>query len=208
MKCDSYSEGKGTGTTGFNLAHRSLEALLDVTRTMGVDANVQSTLDSITKNCLEVFNCQQVSIMLLDDSTRELRVRSQAGEIREGLVGRTQKVGEGIAGKVAEDGKPLVLGKVIDREAFRRLRYRSKNISAAMVVPITSRGSAIGVLNITRLSHRPSYRRQDLQILYIFAEIVAVCIQHAQQIEWMKKTIRGMDPVHDHESVGGERKSA
>ena len=207
-KPKSHFDGEKQDTGTPSLARRSLDALLNVTRIMGADTNLQNILDGITRNCLDVFDCQQVSIMLLDESTQELKVRSQAGEFREGLLGSTQKVGEGIAGKVAKEGKPVILGKVIDREEFRSLRKQTENISTAMVVPITLRASSIGVLNVTSLSHGHSYQEQDLQVLHILAEIVAICIRHTQQTQWMRETIRGMDSVPDRSSDEGEKNSA
>jgi len=191
-----------------DLARRSLDALLNVTRIMARGMSLQSILDGVTGNCLDTFRCEQVSIMLLDENTQQLKVCSQAGVFREGLLGSTQKVGEGIAGKVAADGNPVILGKVIDKGTFRSLRKQSENISTAMVVPITLRANCIGVLNITSLSHGHSYHDRDLQVLEIFAEIAAVCIRHTQQAQWMRETIRGMDSVLSPSPDEGERKSA
>jgi GAF domain-containing protein len=133
--------------------------------------------------------------MLLNEETAELEVRSVAGDEAASILGHRQKVGDGVAGRVAQDGKPLVLGGRVDSHEFRDYRERQSRPSASMVVPVVLREELIGVLAINAVAPGQSYHEDDLRILQIFASIVGVCIRHYQQAEWMRETIRGLQSV-------------
>jgi putative methionine-R-sulfoxide reductase with GAF domain len=185
-------------TVGHELGHnpsdqRYYDLLLIVrriNRTWGRENNVQAVLDEITQACLEAFHCQQVSLMLMDDTRQDLIVRSAAGNGSESLLGSRQRIGDGIAGKVAEDWQPLLLGEVLDKERFRGFKEKALPVTSAMVVPIILRDDLVGILNITSRMKGQNYIQEDLEATQIFAEILAVCIRHTQQTDWMRETIQ------------------
>ncbi len=59
-----------------------LAALVNVSRVLATSTDPQAVFDSITTTCLETFDCQQTSLMLLNDQTQELEVRSVKGTTR------------------------------------------------------------------------------------------------------------------------------
>jgi transcriptional regulator with GAF, ATPase, and Fis domain len=172
---------------------RRLTAISNLTRILGSRDDLQEILDGITKTALDGFDCQQVSILLLERGGEELRICSSAGLLDKRLLGRTQKVGEGVAGRVAETGKPLILGGVIDPGQFRGYQAKLHRLTASMVVPINLRNERIGVLCISSRLPDQSYDGEDLRVLQVFSEIVAVCIRHAQRATWMRETIHGLE---------------
>jgi GAF domain-containing protein len=99
-------------------------------------------------------------------------------------------VGVGIAGKAAEEWKPLLLGEKIDPARFRDVQKKTLPITSAMVVPVILRQDLVGILNITSRIEGHRYTKDDLEAAMVFAEIVAVCIRHAQQTQWMRETIQ------------------
>jgi transcriptional regulator with GAF, ATPase, and Fis domain len=190
------------GLRGYSspLDQRFYDLLLSVrrvNRTMGRENNVQAVLDDITQACIEAFDCQQVSLMLVDEAGKELQVRSAAGVLKEAILGRTQPVGSGIAGKAAEEWKPLLLGETIDPQKFRDVQKKTLPIISAMVVPVILRQDLVGILNITSRREGHTYTKEDLDAAMVFAEIVAVTIRHAQQTQWMRETIQRLSGGDD-----------
>jgi putative methionine-R-sulfoxide reductase with GAF domain len=167
-----------------------LRALLNISRIMGAVTDPENVFSRITNTCLEIFDCQQASLMLLNDDKTDLQVRSATGHLDENKVNRaTQKVGKGIAGWVAETKQPLILGPNVDMSRYPGLQLRSHVLTAAMVVPILLRGEIYGVLNISSRSSGVTYDEDDLQALQVFAENAGTVIRHSEQAEWMRKMI-------------------
>ena len=169
-----------------------LSALLNVSHIMGSEVSLPNVFDAVTKLCREAFACEQVSLMLVDKESQELVVRSASGHRDPAKVlGTRQKLGEGIAGRVAADGKPVLLGPGNpDPAHFQALRKQAAALTAAMVVPIRVRDELVGILNVASHDTATTFDDEDLQALQVFAENVGACIRHAEQAEWMRQLIR------------------
>ena len=167
-----------------------LHALLNVTRMMGATADLGSIFDAITNTCLEIFDCNRASLMLLNRETDELEMMAASGQLNHNnFKSAKQPVGVGVAGYVASNKKSVVLGANIDPKQYPGLELKAKNLTAAMVCPILVRDELVGVLNISSKIPSTTYSQQDLQALEVFAENAGTCIHQAERAEWMRQTI-------------------
>lgn len=173
-------------------SRRRLYALLNVSRFIGLQSDLQSVFESITKACIETFMCDQASLMLYDPNRKRLVVRAASGhEDVSKVLGSEKEVGEGIAGWVAKHKQALILGQE-SAAAHPELKLLSKTLCAAIVVPIILRDELVGVINISSRSPDVTYVDDDLHALKVFAENAGACIRHAEQAEWMRKTIASL----------------
>jgi len=171
-----------------------LFALLNVTRTLATETDPEVIFEVITTACRETFACEQVSLMLLEREAEELVVRAATGHANEEEV-RSHRVrmGQGIAGWVAENRQPLILGKTVDPARYPGFTPRNQNLSAAMVVPIMVRDELVGVLNVGSRADAREYKEDDLRALMVFAENAGITCRHAEQTNWMRETIHRLD---------------
>jgi len=167
-----------------------LHALLNVSRMMGAISDPESVFKGITDTCIEIFECQQASLMLLNASSQTLEVRAYTGHLNGSeLDGAARHISEGVAGWVARNQKPLVLGPRIDRSQYPDLELNSLDLTAAMVVPIVTRNELVGVLNISSRVPDVDYTDEDVRALEVFAENAGAVIRHSERAEWMRQTI-------------------
>lgn len=180
-----------------------LAALVNVSRVLATSTDPQAVFDSITTTCLETFDCQQTSLMLLNDQTQELEVRSVKGHdqmARE--LATLQKVGQGIVGWVAERRKPFVLGRDTGPSSVNGLAPTEAPLpAAAMVVPVSLRGELVGVLSVSSSKPGLIYSEEELQALQVFAETAGICCRHAEQTDWMRQTIQRLDAALQERGV-------
>ena len=170
-----------------------LHALLNVSRMMGSVTDPSSVFQAITSTCLEIFDCHQSSLMILNTETNMLEMKAATGHInREKLYKVQQPVGQGIAGYVAERKEPIILGKNVDPTKYPGLKIQTMKLTAAMVVPIIVRDELVGVLNISSRAPNTIYLEEDLRALEVFAENAGTCIRQAERSEWMRQTIEQM----------------
>lgn len=120
------------------------------------------------------------SIMVLDEEAGELRIAFADGLSADTVRSARQKLGEGVAGKVAQEGRPLIINEKISDPRFRDTRERSR-ISAAMSAPIQLDGRVIGVLNVS--SDRPDRRftSHDLEKLTQIASQISAILERVVQ---------------------------
>jgi hypothetical protein len=171
-----------------------LMAVCSVSQAMASENAPQAVFDSITRTCFGVFKCDRVSLMLRDRATEELEIRAALGHDKSGgVIGARQKIGQGIAGWVAEHREPLVLGETVDASRFPGFEPKKSGLTAALVVPIVVRDELVGVISLSSREPGNAYDQQDLQALQVFAWNAGLCIRHAEQTGWMRQTIWNLE---------------
>lgn len=166
-----------------------LFALLNVSRIMGIETDLQGVFDCITRLCVETFGGDRSSLMLFDKNKGDLVVRSANGNNCERLIGRRQDLGDGIAGWAAKNRKALFLSRNADTSMYPGIDVEDTTALAAMVVPIIVRDELVGVLNVSTKHADVEYDEEDLRALQVFAENAGSCIRHTEHAEWMRVTI-------------------
>lgn len=169
-----------------------LRALLSVSQKMSMETDTQRVFQAITDICVETFDCQRSSLMLVDKDRGELIIDSVSGETEKDILKKRIEIGEGIAGWVAEKKKPVLIRNSSDFDKYPELEFNNPAVLSAMIVPIILRDEVIGVLNISSKSENTSFNKEDLNILQVFAENVGVCIRHKEQTDWLKSMIESI----------------
>ena len=145
------------------------------------EGSLLAVLDRITRVCSDMFDCQQVSLMLLDSGGHELEVRSPVGHGAPALVpGAKQFVGDGIAGWVAESRQPLLIGPQDDLTRFKGFQPKVEPPSAVMVAPMVLGGELIGVLSLSTRTPEVVYDADDLRVAQLFALNAGLLIRYAE----------------------------
>lgn len=167
-----------------------LRMLYDVGRALSVVDNRNYLLTKILQQAASIAKAEKGSIMLFDDASEklvvqvvfgigaELEQRILKGEIETTVLRR----GEGIAGKVAQSGVPIVVNHVNQNPAGFVQADRSK-VSSILCVPLKLHKDVIGVLNITNKKDGESFSDDDLQIIEQVADQAAVAIHNSRLYE-------------------------
>lgn len=115
------------------------------------------------------------SVMFLHKPAKELTIEAAKG-IPDAIVKNTRvKLGNGIAGLAAEEGRPLLLDNTLADN--RLLQYFKKpHLNSSMVIPLkTEEGGVLGVLNVGALNtSQVRFNKNTLQMMDIFAGLAAV----------------------------------
>jgi signal transduction histidine kinase len=113
--------------------------------------------------------------------TQHLECRSVHGVDSDFVKDARIKVGEGIAGYVAQHGEPLVLNDDDVQRKFAASKKTGRNITSALCIPLMVKGRAIGVLNIKRIDRDRSFSVGDARILAVFGEHAAIAIERVEE---------------------------
>ncbi len=137
-------------------------------------------LDLIVTTAMEVTDAERGSVMLLDPEDNTLTIKAAKG-IDEDIVGKTRlKLGEGIAGRVAFTGKPLLLSRTEEEKKLESLRHRDEEINSAISVPLRIEERIVGTLNVSESARPNQFRDEDLRALTLFADQAALALEKAQ----------------------------
>jgi len=92
------------------------------------------------------------------------------------------KVGEGLSGRVAQSGQPLVVKDVSADPRLTRMVVREEGLRSLACVPIRSKGKVLGVLFAVTRGYR-EFTDQDVGLLTAIGHQVGVAIENAHLFE-------------------------
>ena len=87
-------------------------------------------------------------------------------------------MGKGFAGRVAADGRPVILADVDHADVLNPI-LRKKGIKSLVGVPLRVRNDVIGVLHVGTLVHR-AFTTADVELLSLVADRVAVAVERGR----------------------------
>jgi len=144
--------------------------------------NLEAVLTKVVKSIRKYFNYLICDVLLLDEQEENLYIAATDGYLAENRRNTRIKLGEGVTGKVAVSGKPLLVPDVTKFEGYVQ---RAKEVRSEVAVPLKVLDELIGVLNVesTKLN---AFDKQDLRLLSILSTPVAIAIQNARLHQKMK----------------------
>jgi len=166
-------------------AAAEFSTLYEVSKVLSSTIEFSDLLSFIIDCSVETMHADIGSIMLLDKGDNELRIVVSRGLSPEIVKGTHLKLGEGIAGWVAEKGKPLLLNDVVSDSRFKNHEMR-KELYSAISVPLKVKEEVIGVINIGNISSR-EFIDDDLRLLSTLTGEAAVSIYNAQLFDELEE---------------------
>ncbi len=91
-----------------------IKALSKISEAITSDLYLEDILKLIVAVTAEVMGSKICSLMLLDPEKKELTIKATQSMSREYLNKSPLKLGEGIAGKVALENKPIVVSNILE----------------------------------------------------------------------------------------------
>lgn len=102
-------------------------------------------------------------------------------------------LGEGIAGKVAQTGLPMLLSERPDPREFESFVEKDRHLRSSISIPLKAAARTVGVLNLNITSGNNVFHDDDLRMAQVFGEQAAMAIHKAQLLEESQQ--RGADLV-------------
>lgn len=157
--------------------------LMELGRTLTSTLELDELYNQISKLVQRAFLCDTMSLMLLEErnGTPHLVLAAQVGLPSQVSEEAEAPLEESIAGRVAQEGRPLLL-LGLEGTPYEHLA-RGGAIGSAMSIPLKVQRRTIGVLNVNRRPGRSSYTDHDVQLLHVFASQIAIAIQNAHLYE-------------------------
>lgn len=142
-----------------------------------------------TRRAAQAMEAQACTLMLLDEATQTLSIAASYGLPDKLIAEARVPLGEGVAGKVALTGEPMLINDLDAEPSLRHLPRRAE-ISSSICVPLRNQENAvIGVLAIRRLKPSPPFTQEDLRLFVIFANQVANALENARLYQRLKQNV-------------------
>jgi signal transduction histidine kinase len=167
--------------------YRELLAISRISAAVSGLRDLEAILEVALDTVLDIMNGEIGGILLIDEQTQTLSYRVYRGLSDEFAKGMRLKMGEGIAGRVAQSGKAVLVEDISTDPRAAWLSLISKEgIKAFISVPLRSKDSVLGVLNVASRMPR-SFTRDDMHLLHTIGDQLGVAIEQAELYERLKR---------------------
>lgn len=159
---------------------KQLEAISKVSRSITSNLYLEDILKLIVTVTAEIMDSKICSLMLIDEKTGNLVLKATQSMSEAYNKKPHLKIGEGVAGKVALENKPIAV-----YDLSREPEYKSKaiaekeNLKSLLSVPLAVKGKVIGVLN-NYTSYPHKFTKDEINILTTVASQASIVIENSE----------------------------
>ena len=194
---ESLSSQIGAGIENAQLYEMANKQLAEVSMLYMLADQISSSLDTstildrVTDILKRVLNCRGCVLFLLDEDREWLEIQVSSGIKPQWRQARL-RLGEGIAGRVAQTGQPIYIPDAHQDPDFIVF---DPAVRSLLVVPLMYKGEVIGTLNVD--DDRPAAFPPDtVRILSIAGAQVAAAIENARLFEALKERAERLAQAH------------
>jgi signal transduction histidine kinase len=167
--------------------HSELIALSRVSAAVSGLRDLDGIFEVALDTVLDVMNGSIGWVQLVDEAEEALTIKVLRGLPEKYRPEMRLKLGEGIAGVVAETGKAILVEDLsVDARAAWPNIISNEDLKAFVSVPLRAKDTVLGVLNVT--SREPHhFTRDDMHLLHAIGDQVGVAIEQAELYNRLRK---------------------
>jgi len=160
----------------------NLRALYDISQAVRETHDLGKLLHSIMDAARESLNAEASSLAIIDEKSGDLIFTVVEGEKGGHIKEIRLKMGQGIIGWVAQQGKPLLIADARkDKRFFRGADERTGfTTRSVLCVPLMVRNNAIGAVEVLNKKDGSSFTRDDAALLSVLAGDAAGAIDNTR----------------------------
>lgn len=166
----------------------------DILSSLELDVTLLSVLNAV----MTTTHADIAGILLADESGETLRMQACTGHRTVATARLVVGRGQGVAGKVFEEGRPV---RVDDYQADPHISRDFADIAqadgtrAALGAPMAARGRAIGVAMSWR-REPAAYTSADMQAMTTLANLAAIAVENARLYEDQRRTVGTLEEAN------------
>lgn len=135
--------------------NQDLAAINTISQTLSSSLELKEILQNTLTQVLDIMNIEAGWIYLMDEKKQVLRCAHSYGIPEEFMKAiRVLRLGEGIAGRVARDGHPIIIENASIDPRVSSFAFKEQGIRSFASIPLQARTRLIGVMNIGSFGQR------------------------------------------------------
>ena len=149
--------------------------------------DLQKILQTVMEKISDLLQPDTWSLLMVDEKTQELYFEIAIGHGAERLKDVRLKLGEGIAGYVAEHGEPVLVEDVRSDNRFRiRIdEFTHPHTRSVLCVPIKGREQVLGVIELANCLGKKGFPQERIPTLTSLADYAAIALENARYVQRM-----------------------
>lgn len=161
-----------------NIRLKAFLPLFEVNKKLLSELDIDRLLKIIVEESSRYTSCDRASFMLLEDGS--LILKASIGIEVDSDTPLRIKIGEGIAGWVAENREPLLLNEDSDIPRNLKDMMKSHEIRSALCIPIIIKEELHGVLNLAKTTDSQPFTHSDMELVSVLCGQAAIALENSR----------------------------
>ena len=171
---------------------RALSALLRSSGLINSSLQISDVLDSAMKVAEEFMEAEASSVLELDEEIGDIIFTLARGKKGGFVQTKRLKLGEGIAGSVIQNGRPMIVEDVEKERRFsdrfdKETGFKTRSL---ICVPLFIREKTTGALQVINKKNGGPFTEEDLDLLTALAQQIAVALDNAKLYERLEESFK------------------
>jgi len=169
----------------------NLKNLVQLSSLINSSLETQEALDNALMSVEQSLNAEVSSIFEVDQVKGELFIRLARGPGSDAIKTLRLKIGEGIAGWVAQTEKPLICPDPYQDARFSRHFDDESGFCTRSIlcVPLKSRGRLVGVVEVINKKEAQGFTAEDLEVLIMLGNMIGPALENAHLYSRLKEKL-------------------
>lgn len=169
---------------------RRLEALSSASGVVNSSLDLKVLLKLLMELAAKTLHAEASAILMVDEQSGDLIFEVATGEKSDQMKEIRVPKGHGIAGAVAESGKPLLIPDASkDERFFKKADEKTSFVTRNMIaVPLIARGKCIGVMEVLNRLGGHTFSTEDMELLQALGHQSAIALQNAQLFQNLQES--------------------
>ena len=180
-----------------------LRLLFEISKILDRSIDLRDELGPVLKAMVKHTGMLRGTITLVNRETGGLSIEAAHGLSGDELERGQYKPGEGVVGKVVENGRPMVIPQISQEPMFLNRTKARKNMNkediSYLCVPIKMETAVIGALSADRIFDEDISFEEDLRCLTIIASMIAQAVRLRQEHQEERKRLMDENTRLQHE---------
>lgn len=134
--------------------------------------------DKVVEYAAEISGARKVSLMIMDKDINRLIVKASKGLSGKEVEEKSVRIGEGIAGKAAAEGKPMLIGDSHGSPDIVEALSGKYEMGLSVSAPIFIKGKIFGVVNTSDKENGGKFSGDDVKLLLMMVQRAALSLEN------------------------------
>lgn len=180
---------------------REFAELHQISQDLVTDHDTDKVLTAMLERATRLIGVSVADIYTYDEKSNSLIVTNVYGLNKtdaKKLLGTHLKIGEGMAGKVAQDLQPMRVNNSTEWEERNPQFHNTLNFTTVMELPLVYRGNLLGVLALFEIAPRThNFTDNEERIIELFAAQLASALHSAKQLEQITTRLAELEAINN-----------
>ncbi len=159
-------------------------------------------LEEILEEMQQRIGCEASSILMLDDSGKELLFKVTTGARSSEIKKLRVSISEGVAGWVFRNKKPSIVNYIKNKKKYsgRFDEYTNFNTKSILAAPLKLGDDVIGVIELLN-KKKGKFEAEDLDVLTSYTPLVSVVIENVELYKYLRSFVEKVRGLENYKEV-------